>query len=253
MPLLGPELLVNGDFEASSGFGQTSVIGPGWTSQYCVVGNPAPPCFRPPGNNLFSGSGSGGSMAYFTTNAGQVTGGDAAAIPALGARSLAVNVGQVTTVPIIQWSNIPMVNGQSYRLQVSAAIIYAPFGVAVKINGGVDGDFQVSSPTAARQWQTTTTDFMYAGPTGNQSVGLFSNSAVFGGNDHTFDDISLRTLAPDLEPCECCPVSGAVECYDAGVAGNGNAVSMVCDGELTWFDIETGIAIPVDATIGVCP
>lgn len=202
MALLGPELLANGNFEASTGVGATSSIGPGWTTGYA-------PC----GPSIFAGPCGAATYAFFTTNAGQVTGNNpnATPIPAIGARSMAVNVGPNTTVPIISWVNIPLVNGQKYRLRLYAAQIFAPFAVAIRINGGTDGNIPVTAPAGSSQWQSTVTDFIYTGPTGNQTVGLFSNSGVAGGNDHTFDEISLRTVSGLDVPCDCCP-SGPPRC-----------------------------------------
>ena len=242
MTTLGPELLANGNFEASSGTGAASSIGPGWATDYV-------PC----GPNIFGGGCGGGNYSFFTTNAGQATGNNPAAtpIPAIGARSMAVNVSSNVNNAIVKWANVPMVNGQSYRLQVSAAIIFNPFAVAVRINGGVDGIFPVSAPSASSTWQTTVTDFVYSGPTGNQLVGLHSNSGVLAGNDHTFDDISLRTISPDGESCDCCPLpAGELLCWDSGPLGSGRAVSMLCDGVLTWFDTDTGVIVPTTDVTG---
>lgn len=242
MTTFGPELLANGNFEASTGIGAASSVGPGWGSDYL-------PC----GPNLFNAPCGGARYAFFTTNAGQVTGGTGAAIPVIGTRSMAVNVSGNTNAAIVRWANIPLVNGQSYRLQVAAAIIGNPFSVAIRINGGVDGVIPVSAPSAVMQWQTTVTDFVYSGPTGNQLVGLYSNSGALGGNDHTFDDISLRTISPDGAACDCCPLMGDVRCWDGGPLGSGLAVAMLCDGVLTWFDTNTGNVIPAADIVEDCP
>jgi hypothetical protein len=201
--ILGPELLANGDFEASTGTGAASSIGPGWTTGYA-------PC----GPSLFGAPCGGGNYSFFTTNAGQATGNNPAAtpIPAIGSRSMAVNVSGNVNVPIISWLNVPLVNGQTYRLSAAAAIIFGPFAVAVRINNGVDGIFPVAAPSMAATWQTTVTDFVYTGPTGNQTVSLNSNSGVLGGNDHTFDQFSLRSVTVDnsVLPCDCCPVVDSI-------------------------------------------
>ena len=245
MTTFGPELLANGNFTASTGTGAASSIGPGWATDYA-------PC----GPSLFAGSCGGGNYSFFTTNAGQSTGNNPAAtpIPALGGRSMAVNVSGNVNAAIIKWLNIPLVSGQSYRLQVSAAIIFNPFAVAVKINAGAAGTFPVSSPSKGSTWQTTVTDFAYTGPTGNQLVGLYSNSGVLAGNDHTFDDISLRTIGPNALPCGCCPLTGAeVRCWNGGPLGSGVAAPMLCGGQITWIDTTSGNIInPADLTAN-CP
>jgi hypothetical protein len=194
--VLGPELLTNGDFSASTGIGAASSVGPGWTTSYL-------PC----GPNLFTAPCGASRYAFFTTNAGQVTGGvpSANTIPALGGRSMAVNVGPNTAIPIIEWANIPLVNGQTYRLAADAGIIGPPYSIAIRIAGGAQGSFTVNSPSGVGQWQSTVTDFVFAGPTGNYSVGLFSNSGAAGGNDLTFDNISLRSLTGNPD-CDCCPL-----------------------------------------------
>lgn len=199
MVTLGPELLANGNFEQSTGVGAASSIGPGWTTDYV-------PC----GPNLFAAPCGGGRYAFFDTNGGQVTGNypGSTNIPVIGSRSMAVNVSNVPNAAIVRWTNIPLVNGQTYRLRVSAAQFNNPFSVAVRINNGVDGVFAVTPPTALSQWQSTVTDFVYTGPTGNQTVSLNSNSTALGGNDHAFDNISLRTVSGDNVPCTCCPTGG---------------------------------------------
>lgn len=177
---------------------------------------------------MFGGPGAGASTwAFFTTNAGQVTNGDGAGIVALGPRSMAVNVGPNTAIPIIEWANIPLVNGQAYQLEAMAAIIYNPFSVAIKIDGGAQGIFPVDAPAFIRQWATTVTTFTFTGPTGNYSVGLYSDSGVAGGNDHTFDNFSLRSSTPN-ELCDCCSIDQPVRCWDDGVGGSGRAASMYC-------------------------
>lgn len=203
--VIGPELLTNGDFSASAGQGAGSVAGPGWATAYAACGP-----------SLFAAPCGAQNWAFFTTNAGQVTGNNPAATPlaALGGRSFAVNVGPNTNVPIIEWASIHLINGQKYRLQATAGIIFGPFAVAIRIAGGAQGNFPVTSPTVASQWQTTITDFTFTGPTGNYPVGLYSNSGVAGGNDHAFDNISLRTVTEinSEPPCGCCP-TGLERCW----------------------------------------
>ena len=223
--VLGPELLTNGDFEQSVGQGASSVAGPGWTSAYIMCGP-----------NLFNAPCTGGRMGYFTgpTACQLMPSGPCATIPVLGSRSLGVNVGQSLTTPILEWANIPLVTGRQYRLTVTAAIVFGPFAVAVKIDGGAQGQYPVTAPTVAGQWQTTITDFEFTGPSGNYPVGLYSNSTAFAGNDHTFDNISLRAAADDV-PCSCCPLTQEIRCHPAG-----RAVAMNCSGNVVWFDLETG-------------
>ena len=203
--VVGPELLTNGGFGQSSGQGAGSVAGPGWTTAYIACGP-----------NLFAAPCTALRWAFFTTNAGQVTGNNpnGLTLAALGGRSFAVNVGPNTAVPIIEWANIHLINGQKYRLQVTAGIINAAFSIAIRIAGGAQGSFPVTAPTVAGQWQTTVTDFTFAGPTGNYPVGLYSNSGAAGGNDHAFDDISLRTVTEidGVPPCGCCP-AGLERCW----------------------------------------
>lgn len=192
----GPELLANGDFSLSTGIGAASSIGPGWVSSYI-------PC----GPNLFAPPCTAGRFAFFTTNASQVTLPAFAAIPALGGRSMAVNVSTATAVPIIEWLNIPLVNGTRYRLQVNAAIMSNPFSVAMRIDGGANGNFPIPAPPVTLAWQLNITEFVFTGPTGLHSVGLYSNTGAASGNDHTFDDFSLREVTGAPIPCACCPIS----------------------------------------------
>lgn len=182
----GPNLLQNGDFGQSTGSGATSVAGPGWVSSYTACGP-----------NLFAGPCGAATWAYFTSNAGQVTGGNAAATPieALGPRSMAVNVGPSLTVPIIEWQNVYLVNGQTYELSADAAVIIAPYDVALKIGGSAapGGLFPLSTPPTSN-WGKTTAVFTYTGTTGYTSVGLYSNNNAAAGNDHAFDNFSLHTI-----------------------------------------------------------
>ena len=226
---LGPELLANGDFSLSTGIGATSSIGPGWTSSYI-------PC----GPNIFAAPCTSQRFSYFTTNAGQVTGGNGNAnpIPALGGRSMAVNVGPNTAVPILEWANIYLENGKEYRFQMSAAVIFNPFSVAMKIAGGAQGTFPMPAALQS-QWSTVLVEFVFSGPSGYYPVGLFSNSGVAAGNDHTFDNFSLRTFA-EVDTQTCCDADLAPRSYQGG----GTAVAMICNGQVVWFDSDTGE--PVD-------
>lgn len=183
-----PNLLANGDFESSTGISTTSLPGPVWTSSYT-------PC----GPSIFAGPCGAATWAFFNTNAGQVTGGNPAATPilALGNRSMAVNVGPSLTAPIILWSNVYLVNGRTYEMSADAAVIIAPYDVALRIGGptGPGGNFPLTTPPTSA-WGKTTALFTYAGTTGYTTVGLYSNNTAPAGNDHTFDNFSLRSVQP---------------------------------------------------------
>lgn len=183
----GPNLLTNGDFEQSSGQGTASVAGPGWQTSYAVCGP-----------NIFAAPCGAATWAFFTTNAGQVTGGTASAntIEALGTRSMAVNVGPSLTTPIIEWPNVYLANGQTYEMSADAAVIFAPYDVALKIGGPAGTPFPLSTPPTGN-WGRTTVSFTYTGPTGFTSVGLYSNNAAAGGNDHAFDNFGLHTIVEE--------------------------------------------------------
>lgn len=185
--ITGPNLLVNGDFERSSGLAASSVAGPGWVTSYVACGP-----------NIFAGPCGAATWAYFNDNAGSVTGGNATAtqIEALGARSMAVNVGPNTAIPIIEWPNIYLENGKTYELSADAAVIFAPYDVAIKIGGPAapGGLFPLSTPPTGN-WGKTTASFTYTGTTGYTSVGVYSNSGVAGGNDHTFDNFALHSIS----------------------------------------------------------
>lgn len=201
----GVEMLANGDFTDSCCFGNNSPGGPGWITSYLNTAGD---------NNIFSTGGE--HYAYFTTNAGQVTAnnGNALPIPALGGRSIAVNVGVNFSVPILQWLNVPFVNGQSYRFEMDSAIIFNPWGVAMRIDGGNQGSWAIPAPSAVSTWQRTTVNFVFNGPTGNYPIGIFSNSATVAGNDHTFDNFSL-------------------------IATPRSAVLFTCPSGSVWYDLET--------------
>lgn len=187
--ITGPNLLVNGDFEQSSGLAASSVAGPGWVTSYTACGP-----------NLFAAPCGASTWAFFNTNAGQVTGGNATAngIEALGARSMAVNVGPDINIPIIEWQNVFLENGKTYELKADAAVIIAPYSVAVKIGGAAapGGLFPLSTPPTGN-WGSTTAVFTYTGTTGYTSVGLYSNTGVAGGNDHTFDNFALHQVSTE--------------------------------------------------------
>ncbi len=178
----GSDLLINGDFTSSSGTGATSSNGPGWITNYAPAGN------------IYAAGAT--TYAFFTTNAGSVTGGNAIAtgVVALTGRSMAVNVGPNTTIPIIRWNNIYLENGVSYTLKIDAAILNNPFSIAIKVDTTVVA--AVTPPVAVGVWTTTDTTFTYTGATGYHSVGLYSNTGAAGGNDHAFDNISLRRVIP---------------------------------------------------------
>lgn len=182
----GPNLLQNGDFEQSSGVGATSQVGPGWTTQYAACGP-----------SIFAAPCGAQTWAFFTTNAGQVTGGSPTAntIEALGSRSMAVNVGPSLTTAIIEWQNVYLENGKSYEMSADAAIIFGPYDVAMKIGGSGGTPFPLSVPPVGN-WGRTTTTFVYTGATGYTSVGLYSNNTTPGGNDHTFDNFELHSVTP---------------------------------------------------------
>lgn len=183
--IYGGNLLSNGDFLQSTGVGATSVAGPGWTTTYTV----------PAGGNLFAGAGAGAATwAYFTTNAGQVTGNYPAAVPvqALSGRSMAVNVGPVLTTPVIQWANIFLESGATYAFELDAAAFNAPFSLAIRIDGNLIAP--VTAPVAVSVWEKTRTTFTWTGTTGFHTVSMNSNSGAAGGNDHAFDNFALRRV-----------------------------------------------------------
>lgn len=178
----GPELLANGDFEASTGIGAASSIGPGWQTDYV-------PC----GPNIFAAPCSAGRYAFFTTNAGQATGNAVNAVPiqVIGTRSMAVNVSSVLTADILRWVNIPLTNGRTYRFSCMAAVIGFPFGVSLFVDGVAIS--ALTPPPVVSVWTPTTVDFLWTGTTGNHTVSIRSNNTTFGGNDHAFDGFSLRS------------------------------------------------------------
>lgn len=182
----GPNLLENGDFNRSSGVQTDSLAGPGWTTSYTACGP-----------SIFAAPCGASTWAYFTTNAGQVTGNNPAATPyeALGQRSMAVNVGSNLNLPIIEWANVYLENGKTYELSADAGVIFAPYDVALKIGGPTapGGLFPLSTPPTGN-WGKTTVVFTWAQPSGYTSVGLYSNNAAAGGNDHVFDNFSLHTI-----------------------------------------------------------
>lgn len=227
MEALGPELLANGDFEQSVGVGATSVIGPGWQSDYAMCGP-----------SIFAAPCGGGTMAYFTTNAGQVTNASNNVIPVIGSRSLAVNVSNNLSADILRWTNIPLENGQTYRLTVTAAIMGGPFAVAIQINNGLNGTFPVTAPPGLKVWATTETDFVFTGPTGNYPVSLNSNSGALGGNDHTFDTISLRAVIDDEQWPTCCGTPFAEGCL---ADGHRWVMLGAEDGTVEIYDTDTGL------------
>lgn len=178
----GPELLTNGDFSQSTGTGATSDPAVGWTTGYTPV------------NDVYAAG--AGTYAFFTTNAGAATGGNAAAaaVQALTGRSMVVNVGANTAQPILSWPNIFLENGKSYALEVDAAILGLPFGISIAVDGVAV--VPVVSPVVTGQWQRTSTVFTYTGATGYHTVSLNSNNGAGAGNDHTFDNFSLRKAFP---------------------------------------------------------
>lgn len=214
------ELLANGNFNASTGTGAASSVGPGWTQD---------PGYAPCGSNIFAAPCSAGSWSYFTTNAGQVTAGAGAAIPALGGRSMAINVSNVPTAAFMRWNNVQLVQGRRYRFRCRAAIIYGPFAVALYIDNVRVAPMSV--PPTSLTWTVTDVVFTWTGTTGAHSVSINSDSTVFAGNDHAFDDFSLASF-PDAR-----------------------AFMMICDGESTWFDVDTGAELTATerATMRDCP
>lgn len=179
-----PNLLTNGNFERSTGVAATSLAGPGWTTSYTACGP-----------DLFNSPCGASTWSFFTTTAAQVMSGGANGVAALGARSMAVNVGPSLTTPIILWNNVYLENGKTYEMSADAAVVFAPYDVALRIGGsaGPGGNFPLSTPPTG-QWGKTTALFTYAGATGYTSVGLYSNNTAAGGNDHTFDNFSLRSV-----------------------------------------------------------
>lgn len=178
----GPNLLTNGDFALAVGIGATSAPTVGWTTAYA-----------PTANIFLAGA---ATYAFFSTNAGQVTGNNAAAVPiaALGARSMAVNVGPNTAQAIISWANVYLENGKAYALGADAAIIFGPYGVAIRVDG-VEL-LALVAPAVNGAWQKTETVFTWTGTTGYHTVSINSNNTAAGGNDHCFDNFSLRVAYP---------------------------------------------------------
>lgn len=176
----GENLLTNGNFEDSTGAGATSSNGPGWTTGY-----------TPTANIYATGA---GSYAFFTTNAGAVTNAASAGVLAIGSRSIAVNVGPNTALPILAWTNIYLENGQTYALLLDTAMFGAPYGIGVYVDGVLQ--VPITPPVAANTWERTKTTFTWTGVTGNHTVSINSNNAAGAGNDHAFDNIELRTAFP---------------------------------------------------------
>lgn len=178
----GGELLVNGDMELGVGTGGSTVPGPGWTTGYV------------PAADIFAAGAS--TLAYFTTNAGSVTGGNpsAAMFQALGKKSLAVNVGPNTSLAVIEWNNIYLENGKSYSLATTMGVIVPVASLSVAIDGA--NAFPITTPAITGVWQNTATDFTFAGVTGYHRVGIQSNSGIVAGNDIVLDNISLREIFP---------------------------------------------------------
>ena len=174
----GENLLANGDFLVSTGTGATSNPGSGWTTNYT------------PAANIFAAGAN--TYAFFTTNAGAVTGGNAIAngIPALTGRSMAVNVSGTLTNSILQWTNVYLVNGLGYNFQADAAIINAPYGVAIYIDGVLFTP--LTTPAVNGAWEKTNTPFTWTGATGYHTVAVRSNNGAAAGNDHCFDNFEMR-------------------------------------------------------------
>lgn len=205
---LGPELLTNGDFEQSTGIGATSSIGPGWQTDYV-------PC----GPNIFAAPCGAATYAFFTTNAGQVTGGsvNGTRLGPFGTRGMAVNVSGNLTQDIIRWTNIPLVNGQKYRFKCMTGVIGFPFGVSVAVDGVAVAP--ITTPTTAGIWTPTKAEFVWTGTTGNHNVSARSNNPTAGGNDHAFDSFSLTSL-------------------------DGPVFSMICDGNIVYYGINGNVVTP---------
>lgn len=176
--VFGPELLTNGDLALSSGIGATSVAGPGWTSGYA-----------PSGQIYTSGA---NSYGFFNTNGGQLTGNSPIATPlaALTGRSMAVNVGPNPAIAIMSWANVYLSKGSTYTLECDAGVISFPFGVAIQVDGVMQ--VAVTAPAVASVWTKTQSTFTFTGTSGYKTVSLNSNNTAPGGNDHVFDNISLR-------------------------------------------------------------
>lgn len=182
----GPNILPGGTFDQSVGIGLTSVAGPGFTTGYA------------PSNNIFIAGAN--TYGFFTTNAGQVTGGDPTATPfvALGTKSAAFNVGPNLVVPLLAWVNIYMTNGETYALNADmGAIGTVTVSLALKIDAGLAAEQLVAlnAPTVAGIWQNRNTAFTFTGATGFHTVGIFSNSGVAAGNDCVLDNIVMRSAA----------------------------------------------------------
>ncbi|MGW3971208.1 hypothetical protein ACWEFD_18150 [Streptomyces ardesiacus] len=266
----GRNLIDNGDFAQSEGVGATSTAGPGFTTEYK---------FPSPCDDIFTACGGGGSMAYFNTNAGQVAGGGsyptANSIQAQSTKSLAVNVGQDTSQPILSW-RVPLVNGHTYELGADVAIINPPYSVKLTIDG-VDV-MPLTAPDGPGVWQRRGDQFTWTGDTGLHTLSLASNTAEFLGNDHAFDNFSLREVTPGqdgaLSECEYhSRVRACIEqvvqvagCNDdrrdailaniaaaAGAGGGANqiVVEPICVGGETWSRVtlyETGAGSVVGVT-----
>lgn len=199
----GPNLIDNGDFADSEGIGASSTFGPGFSTEYV----PPSPC-----DNIFAaactGGSGGGHMAYFNTNAGQVTGDHIRAVPiqALSTKSLAVNVGPDVNQAIIEWQ-VPLVSGQEYEISADVAIINQPYGIKMTAD---DVDvLDLTAPDFESQWQRRNDRFVYTGPTGLVTLALKSNTGEPAGNDHTFDNFTLREVTPAQDANET-----EVECSD---------------------------------------
>lgn len=181
----GPNLVENGDFAQSEGIGNTSTAGPGFSTGY----NPSVT------GNLFDPMDGAEHFAYFDTNAGQVTGNDvnAVPIPALSTKSFAVNVGPNNATPILSWQ-VELVNGKTYEIGADVAIIYPPYAIEMQIDGVKILD--MTAPSVQSQWQHRGDQFLWTGATGLHVLTLNSSDPSPQGNDHAFDNFSIREVTP---------------------------------------------------------
>lgn len=236
--LYSPNQLANGDMEASTGIGAASSVGPGWNTDY-------DPC----GPNLFVLPCSAGNYSFFTTNSGQVAGGN---YPALGARSFAVNVSSVLTDRIIYWDDIYLENGKTYRLHGDAGCIFGPFAIDIRVDGTLITPLNTVA-CGTNIWASTDTEFVWTGPTGLHTVSLNSGSTVFGGNDHVLDNITLQERLDPDQSTECVVDSTATVCLPATDIGMTEATlnSLTCSifgGTFTSFVYGTSPGLANDLT-----
>lgn len=180
----GINLLANGEMSAGIGFGQFSIFGAGWRTEYVL------PILT---NNILP---TPGTIANFTTNMFQVaTFPPALNVPALDGHSVAVNIDNFSGSAVFIWDNVALTLNETYQFVGDMARLLAPSFVQLDVYNASNAlvfSVQLNGPGLTAIWQNVATEFLFPAPSGFYRVELIGTIGGAANQVLAFDNLALR-------------------------------------------------------------